>query len=87
MSEYTVAADQLRAFIERVERIEMEIAERNADKKEIYAEAKASGFDVPTIKKLVRMRAQDPHDRAEADALLSLYADAIGMSLTHVHED
>jgi uncharacterized protein (UPF0335 family) len=84
--EDSVAQDQLRAFVERIERIEEEIADKNSDKKEIYAEAKGNGYDVPTLKKIVRLRAMDPNDRAEADALLELYANALGMSLTHVHE-
>jgi uncharacterized protein (UPF0335 family) len=78
------AAGQLRAFVERVENIETEIAERNADKRDIYAEAKASGFDVPTIKKVVRLRKLDASERMEADALLDTYLAALGM-VPHVH--
>lgn len=87
MSTESVAADELRAFVERVERVEADIKDRNDDKKEIYAEAKGRGYDVPTIKKLVRLRALDENERAEAEALLELYASAIGLSLVHVREE
>ncbi len=73
------AAGQLRAFVERVENIETEIAERNTDKRDVYAEAKGSGFDVPTIKKIVRLRKMDASERMEADALLDTYLAALGM--------
>lgn len=92
----SVAADQLRAFVERVERIEEEIKALNTDKSELYAEAKGNGFDVPTIKKVVRIRKMDEADRQEADAMLALYLSALGMAkpasddeystpLVHVH--
>jgi len=76
---YGIARDHLRAFIERIERVEEEIAELNSDKRDIYAEAKGSGFDVPTIKKVVRLRKLDSNERAEADALLDTYMAALGM--------
>lgn len=73
------APDQLRAFVERVERLEEEIAALNKDKSEVYAEAKGNGFDVPTIKKIVRIRKLDHAERQEQDALLDLYMSALGM--------
>jgi uncharacterized protein (UPF0335 family) len=76
----SVAGDQLRAFVERVERLEEEIKVLNTDKSEVYAEAKGNGFDVPTIKKIVRMRKMDEASRQEADALLSIYLSALGMA-------
>ena len=87
------APDQLRAFVERVERLEAEIKDLNRDKSELYAEAKGSGFDVPTIKKIVRIRKMDHAERLEQDALLDLYMSALGMlpadepSRVHAHED
>ena len=75
----TDAGAHLRAFVERVERIEGEIAERNADKADIYSEAKGQGFDVPTIKKIVSLRRKDPRALAEAEALLDIYKSALGM--------
>lgn len=86
------APDQLRAFVERVERLEEEIAALNKDKSEVYAEAKGNGFDVPTIKKIVRIRKLDHAERLEQDALLDLYMSALGMipadepSHVRVHE-
>lgn len=86
------APDQLRAYVERVERLEAEIKDLNRDKSELYAEAKGNGFDVPTIKKIVRIRKLDHAERQEQDALLDLYMSALGMlpadepSRVHVHE-
>lgn len=75
----SITGERLRSFVERIENVEGEIANLNQDKKEIYAEAKGSGFDVPTIKKIVQMRRQDLSDRKEAEALLETYMNAIGM--------
>jgi len=86
------APDQLRAFVERVERLEAEIKDLNRDKSELYAEAKGNGFDVPTIKKIVSIRKLDHSVRMERDALLDIYMTALGMlpadepSRVHVHE-
>eukprot|EP00903_Cladosiphon_okamuranus_P001405 g1403.t1 len=75
-----VAADQLRAFVERVERVQEEIDERNSDKRDIYAEAKASGFDVKILKKVIALRKKEPHVREEEEAVLDLYMHALGMA-------
>ena len=75
----TVAHDQLRAFIERIERMEEEKAAIAADIKEIYAEAKGNGFDTKTLRKIVNIRKQDVNERAESEALLRLYMNALGM--------
>ena len=86
------APDQLRAFVERIERLEEEIAALNSDKSEVYAEAKGNGYDVPTIKKIVRIRKLDHAERQEQDAMLDLYMSALGMlpadepSRVYVHE-
>ena len=77
--ENSVAQDQLRAFIERIERMEAEKAAIAADIKEIYAEAKGNGFDTSILRKIVSIRKQDPHERAEQRALLELYMGALGM--------
>lgn len=74
-----VAGDQLKSIVERVETVEEQIKELNADKADIYKEARGNGFDVPTIKKIVRLRKQDAAEREEADTLLDLYLDALGM--------
>lgn len=73
------AKDQLKAFVERVERIEGEITELNSDKRDIFAEAKAMGFDVKALKQVVRIRAQDADKRKEQEAVLEIYLLALGM--------
>lgn len=86
------APDHLRAYVERIERLEEEIAALNSDKSEVYSEAKGNGYDVPTIKKIVRIRKLDHAERLEADAMLDLYMSALGMlpadepSRVYVHE-
>jgi uncharacterized protein (UPF0335 family) len=72
--------DQLRAFVERVERLEEEKAALAADLKEVYAEAKSMGFDVKTLRTIVRIRKQDLNERQEAEALLETYMIALGMT-------
>ena len=74
-----ITAGQLRAFIERVERLEEEKAALMADIREVYAEAKAHGFDVPTMRQIVRLRKMDSGDRSEQEALLDLYKRTLGM--------
>jgi len=75
----SVAADQLKSIVERIERLEEGIKAINDDKKEVYGEAKANGFDVAVIKKIVGMRRKPAHERAEEDAILELYLQALGM--------
>lgn len=79
-SSQTVAAGQLRAFIERIERLEEEKKTIADDIKEVYAEAKGTGFDVKAVRQLVRMRKQDQAERQEAEAILELYMAALGMA-------
>nr|WP_321980167.1 DUF2312 domain-containing protein [uncultured Cohaesibacter sp.] len=75
-----VAADQLRAFVERIERLEEEKKALNDDIKDVYAEAKGNGYDVKTLRQVVRMRKQDSNERQEMEALLDLYLHALGMA-------
>ncbi len=75
-----IAAKRLRSFIERVERLEEEKAALAADIREVYAEAKGDGFDVKTMRQIVRLRKLDSSDRAEQEALLDLYKVALGLS-------
>jgi uncharacterized protein (UPF0335 family) len=77
--EDSVAQDQLRAFIERIERMEEEKAAIAADIKEIYAEAKGNGFDTKILRKIVAIRKQDANERMEQEAILELYMAALGM--------
>jgi uncharacterized protein (UPF0335 family) len=74
-----IAADQLRLFIERIERLEEEIHGLQDDRKDVYAEAKANGYDVKTMRAIVRLRRQEKHARQEADALLETYRSALGL--------
>lgn len=75
----TVAADQLRTIIERAERLNESKAEVAADLKELFAEAKGNGFDVPILRKIIKIRAMDPAKRQEQEALLDLYMSSVGM--------
>ncbi|MGX5775484.1 DUF2312 domain-containing protein [Methylorubrum zatmanii] len=75
----TVAGDQLKSILERIERLEEDKAAIAADIKDIYAEAKGVGFETKVIRKLVALRKQDQDDRAEFMAKLDLYASALGM--------
>ncbi|VAW22390.1 hypothetical protein MNBD_ALPHA11-1262 [hydrothermal vent metagenome] len=79
MSEIGVGRDQLRAFIERIERLEDEKKAISEDIKEVYAEAKGSGFDAKIIRQVVRIRKLDASDRLEQEALLDTYMHALGM--------
>lgn len=75
----SIAQDQLRAFVERIERREEEKVAIAADIREIYAEAKGNGFDTKVLRQIVRERRQDANERAEREALLDLYRSALGM--------
>jgi uncharacterized protein (UPF0335 family) len=72
-------ARRLKSIIERVERLEEEKSSLAEDIKEIYAEAKATGFDAKTIRKIVRLRKMDDDKRREEDMMLETYKAAIGM--------
>jgi uncharacterized protein (UPF0335 family) len=72
-----VAGDQLRAFIERIERIEEEIKGLTEDKKDIYAEAKGQGFDVKILREVIRIRKQDQKELEEHASLLDVYLHAL----------
>lgn len=78
-SAHTVAVGQLRAFIERIERLENEKKTVGDDIKEVYAEAKGSGFDGKAIRAIIRLRKKEEHERSEEEALIQLYKDALGM--------
>ena len=80
MSGGNVAADQLRLFIERIERLEEEKKGITDDVKDVYAEAKANGYDTKTMRKIVGLRRMESHVRNEADALLLTYREALGMT-------
>lgn len=74
-----IAGDQLKSIVERIERIEDEIAEHQEDRKEVYAEAKSNGFDVKTVRRVVALRKKDAAEREEEETMLDLYLHAMGM--------
>ncbi|WP_026381607.1 DUF2312 domain-containing protein [Afifella pfennigii] len=75
-----VAAGQLRALIERIERLEEEKKALSDDIRDVYAEAKSNGFDTKVMRQVVRLRKQDTAERQEQEALLDLYMHALGMA-------
>ncbi len=79
-SAQTVAAGQLRAFIERIERLEEEKQTIADDIKEVYAEMKGTGFDVKAVRTIVRLRKKDQSERQEEEAMIDLYKAALGMA-------
>ena len=74
----TVAAERLRSYLERVERLEEEKQTIMGDMKEVYAEAKGEGYDTKTLRKIIRLRKMDRAQRQEEEALLDLYLSALG---------
>jgi uncharacterized protein (UPF0335 family) len=75
----TFAKDQLKAIIERIERLEEEKKTISDDIRDVYAEAKGNGFDVKALRTIVRLRKQDANERAEAETILETYMQALGM--------
>ncbi|MDB5697071.1 MAG: hypothetical protein JWN21_2614 [Sphingomonas bacterium] len=74
-----VSAEQLRQFIERIERLEEEKRSFAEDIKDVYSEAKSTGFDAKTMRKIVALRKMEKHHRDEADALMETYRQALGL--------
>lgn len=79
MSDVMVAREQLRSIVERVERLEEEKKAITDDIRDVYAEAKANGFDTKVLRQVVRLRKQDLTERQEQDAVRDLYLQALGM--------
>ncbi|MFA5964788.1 MAG: DUF2312 domain-containing protein [Sphingomonas sp.] len=75
-----IAAEQLRLFIERIERLEEEKKGMADDIRDVYAEAKSTGYDVKTMRAVVRLRRMEKHHRDEAEALLETYKAALGLA-------
>ena len=73
------AKDQLKAIIERIERLEEEKKTISDDIRDVYAEAKGNGFDVKALRTIIRMRKQDANERAEQETILETYMQALGM--------
>ena len=80
MSEGTIAADELRLLIERIERLEEEKKAIADDVKDVYGEAKARGYDTKTMRSIVRLRKMEKHVRDEAEMLLDTYKAALGLA-------
>lgn len=80
------AKEQLKSFIERIERLEEEKRTIADDIRDVYAEAKANGYDTKILRQVIRIRKQDKSEREEMEALLDLYMQALGMGYGRVQE-
>ncbi len=74
-----VAGDRLRSFVERIERLEEEKKALSDDIREVYSEAKGTGFDVKVLRQIIRLRKMDSSDRNEMEEVLDVYKRALGM--------
>ncbi len=74
-----ITKEQLKSYIERIERLEEEKASLGTDIREVYAEAKANGYDTKVMRKVISLRKVDAAEREEQDQLLELYQQALGM--------
>jgi uncharacterized protein (UPF0335 family) len=74
-----IARDQLRAFVERIERLEEEKKSISDDIKDVYAEAKGTGFDTAALRRVIALRKLDKDERMEQEAILDTYLHALGM--------
>jgi len=78
-SSYRVTADELRQFVERIERLDAEKKDLADQQKEVMAEAKSRGYDTKVMRKLISLRKRDKDDIAEEEAVLEMYKEALGM--------
>ena len=77
--QYQITADQLRSYIERYERLEAEKQDIADQQKEVLAEAKGCGYDTAIMREIIKLRKMDPDERAEKEAILQVYLDALGL--------
>jgi len=77
MSDITIPGGRIRSFVERIENLDAELQELNEQKKEVFSEAKAEGFDVRILKEVIKLRKQDQDERDERETLLDLYMRAM----------
>jgi uncharacterized protein (UPF0335 family) len=77
--QYQIAAEQLRSYIERYERLEAEKQDIADQQKEVLAEAKGCGYDTAILREIIKLRKMDPQDRAEKEAILQVYLEALGL--------
>lgn len=75
----TIARDQLKAIVERIERLNEEKDALASDIRDVFAEAKGNGFDTKALRQVIKLRRQDTLERQEQDAILDLYLNALGM--------
>ncbi|MEP2103067.1 MAG: DUF2312 domain-containing protein [Parasphingorhabdus sp.] len=79
MAEANVSEEQLRQYIERIERLEEEKKGISDDIRDVYSEAKSTGFDAKIMRQIVRLRKMETHDRQEMEAILNVYKSALGL--------
>lgn len=77
--QYQITAEQLLAFIERYETLEAEKKQIAEHQKEVLAEAKGAGYDTAILREIIKLRKMDPDERAEKEAILQIYLDALGL--------
>ena len=77
--QYQITAEQLRSYIERYERLEAEKQDIADQQKEVLAEAKGCGYDTAIMREIIKLRKMDPQDRAEKEAILQVYLEALGL--------
>ena len=77
MTDVTIPGGKIRAFVERIENLDIELQELNEQKKEVFSEAKADGLDVKILREIIKLRKQDKDERDERDSLLDLYMRAM----------
>jgi uncharacterized protein (UPF0335 family) len=77
MADTSIPGDRIRSFVERIEHLDTELQELNEQKKEVFAEAKAEGFDVKILKEIIKLRKQDKDERDERETLLDMYMRAM----------
>jgi uncharacterized protein (UPF0335 family) len=80
MAEGNVSAEQLRLFMERIERLEEEEKGIRDDKKDVYSEAKSQGYDTKIMRVIIKLRKMSKNDRDEMDAILDTYKSALGLA-------
>jgi uncharacterized protein (UPF0335 family) len=79
MAEAAVSNDQLRLFMERIERLDEEKKGISDDMRDVFSEAKSQGYDTKIMRQILKLRKMEPHDRAEMEALLDVYKSALGL--------
>jgi uncharacterized protein (UPF0335 family) len=77
--QYQITAEQLRSYIERYERLEAEKQDIADQQKEVLAEAKGCGYDTAIMREIIKLRKMDPNERAEKEAILQVYLEALGL--------